>query len=406
MRAIALAVIASGCTGDHAGLRIEPPEVDLVVALDGTARVPLVVTADDSDVTGDVELVLEGTDLGTVGPTGFASNGRTGGRAKIVVRYAGATAEIPVHVRVESRRFIQVPSDAVGWFSRFEVPYEAGLEPGDGAVLPPNLGTLDVHFDAVATDDTHELAITTPDLDLRVFSATTRRIELTRSEWDALSRTARGTTADLTVKSLVAAGGDVRVSRAQIAIAELLLASEVLFTGRATGDEMPQMWSYDLFRGTTEAWTALPAGNCVGCHVAISRDGARIAAGGSVGTAGGGVILNAITKDFTAPPSAAVGNWTSATFDPSGLLVTTNSGALTVRDGTTAMPLASVTPELPAAQPAIAHHRQTLAYVGGPIDLASTQPVQQELRIHEWDPATATLGRPGILVPKREGEFL
>ncbi|HEY5937570.1 MAG TPA: hypothetical protein VIU61_23145, partial [Kofleriaceae bacterium] len=281
MRAIALAMIASGCTGDQVELRIEPREVELVVALDGSAQVPLVVTADDSEVTADVELVLEGVALGTVGPAGFASNGRTGGRARIVARYGGATAEIPVHVRIESRRFINVPSDAPDWFSRIglEVPFEAGLEPGDGAVLPPNLGTLDVHFDAIASDDTHELAITTPDLDLRVFSATTRRIELTRSEWDALSRTARGTTAELTVKSLVAAnlGGDARVTRAQIAIAELFLASEVLFTGRATGEVMPQMWSYDLFRGTTEAWTALPAGNCVGCHVAISRDGARIA---------------------------------------------------------------------------------------------------------------------------------
>src|SRR5262249_14581894 len=82
------------------------------------------------------------------------------------------------------------------------------------------------------------------------------------------------------------------------------------------------------------------------------------------------------------------------------------NGILTVRDGATALPRATLTPALPANQPAISGDGRSLAYVAGPIDPATTNPDTQELRIHDWNAATATLGAPRTLVPRRDGEYL
>jgi hypothetical protein len=63
-----------------------------------------------------------------------------------------------------------------------------------------------------------------------------------------------------------------------------------------------------------------------------------------------------------------------------------------------------------ASQPTVARNGRALAYVTGPMDSvtapASPQPIPQELRIHDWNPATATLGEPIILAPAADGVFV
>lgn len=420
MRPACLVVLlaSAGCTtSPDTPLRFEPEALQLTVDLDAPgAPLPLRILAGDTDVTAEAQLTLRGAPLGTVDAAGFTSDGRTGGRAEIVATLDGATGTLPVRVVLRSTRLLDAPAQLPGWFAaaRDELG-EASLEPGDGAVLPPNLGRLDVHFAAAATDDAHELALLGPELDLRVYAAgpaAARTIELTPAEWDAVTRTSLGQTAELVVRSLASqTPATARRTAARLAITELPFAEEVLFTGKMAVEPVPQIWSYRPARASTERWANGPAGSCLGCHIAVSRDGRRIAAGGSIQEAGGpivggGVLLDARTRYYTAPPSAAVGDWVSAAFDPGGDLVTTNKGVMTLRDGATALPRATLTPALPANQPAISPDGRALAYVAGPIDLSTTQPSTRELRIHDWDAATATLGASRTLVPAREGAFL
>ena len=408
-----LIVFSTGCLEEAAPLRFEPAELELTVELDAPARAPLRVLAGDADVTAEVTLALDGAPLGSVDATGFASDGRTGGRATIVATRGGEAATLPVRVVLRSTRFIDAPPGAAGWFDAArDLDADAALEPGDGAVLPANLGRLDVHFVA-GVNDTHEVAVLGPELELRVFGrgdAAARRVELTAAEWDAIARTSRGGAADLVVRSLSSANpAEARRTAARLAIAELAFPAQVLFTGRPA-PELPQLWTYELATASTERWASGPNGNCLGCHVALSRDGRRLAAGGSIDTAagpvGGGLLVDTRTRYYAAPPSAAVGVWISAAFDPGGALVTAANGILTVRDGATALPRATLTPPLPANQPAISTDGRSLAYVAGPIDPATTNPNTQELRIHDWDAATATLGAPRTLVSRRDGEYL
>jgi hypothetical protein len=135
----------------------------------------------------------------------------------------------------------------------------------------------------------------------------------------------------------------------------------------------------------------------------MSRDGSRLAVG-NVDL--NGVIVNRATRYFMSTPGPTVGVWNAATFDPGGALVTAFTGTLTLRDGTTALPVKTLPTELPAAQPAISPDGRLLAHVAGPIDPVTTQPINQELSVHDWDAATGTLGPARVLVSAHGGDWV
>lgn len=418
MRASLIALGLVGCVStSEPELRIEPLGLELEVGLDAAATLPirLVVVQDGvaSEVDGDARWTLEGDDLGRVDGDGFTSDGRTGGRATISATFGSMAASLPVHVKITSRRADLAPAAAETWFALatdIRSDDAAALEPGDGAVLPPNLGRLDVAFAAIDSDDVHEVTLRGPDLDLRVVmpaSPGPRQIELTAAEWDAVSRTSRGKGVDLVVRSLCSAEpNQAREANAHLTIADLAFPRTVLFTGKGTTDTLPKMFAYDTATANVGPWMNTPATDCVGCHVAVSRDGTRVVAGGRINGVGGSFILDTAAKTIMSPPSVDIGFFQAAAFDPTGALVTTNGSVMTVRDGTNAQPIATLTTDIPATQPSIAHDGQALAYVGGALDPVTTQPAPAELRIHSWHLPTATLGAPRVLLAKRPGQFL
>lgn len=409
---IAIALVLSGCMGiDASGeLSVQPATLEVDAELGVPRRVSFKVFAGNTEVTADATYSLVGAPLGGVDATGFATFATRGGRASIVITHDGETTRLPVRVVLRGRRYNGAPADAPQWFREgTETIIDAALEPGDGAVIPPNLGRLDVHFAADDFEDVHELAVTSSDLDIRVYSVGApgaRTIELTPAEWRAIAETSLGSDVDLAVRSLrVISRKTIRTARATLRIAELPFAREIMFTGR-TGTELPQMWTYDVVAAKTAAWMPdLPAGSCLGCHVAISKDGNRIAAGGSNGSVGGGVILDRTSRSFTAPYNAA-NTWIAASFDPSGSLLSTTQGQLTWRDGLTATPIKDIATDVPASQPTVSNDGRLLAYVGGPIDAATTNPITQELRIHDWSAATGQIGTGRVLVAPVPGETL
>jgi hypothetical protein len=399
-----------GCMGTPADpvLRIEPAEIDVDVELGVPRTVPIEVFADGERITATV--ALEGAALGSVDANAFVASGSIAGRAQLAATYAGVTSRAPVRVKLHVQRFVNAPAEAPQWFrAATETIVDAALEPGDGAVLPPNLGRLDVHFAAADTDDLHELSVTAPDLDLRVYAAGApgaRTIALTPMEWFAIAESNLGAAAQLDVRSMrTSAREHVRASGALLAIAELPIARELMFTGRVGGStDQAQMWSYELAAARTTPWIAnMPAGNCLGCHVALSKDGRRIAAGGSVGGVGSGLVMDVWTRTYAATPSAAIGNWIAAAYDPFGNLVSTSQGRMTIRDGTTALPLHQVATEIPAGQPAVSNSGELLAFAGGPIDSYTTNPAQLELRVQPYSP-NGVLGPSRVLVEQVAGE--
>jgi len=412
MRGILAILAVTGCyVGDPPGaLRVEPAELDLTVDLDAASPVVFQVLSDSGDVTTSAKYTMTGAPLGTVAADGFHSNGRTGGRATVTVTLGEATTTFPVHVTLHGSRN-DAGAGVPGLFAMAApVVADTDLEPGDGAVMAPNLAGLEVAIDPPAGDDLHDVEFLGPDLELHVYGAG-GAATLNAAEWDAVSRTSRGNAVELIARTLASANPTTsHVVSVHVAVADLPLTSEVLFAAAHTGDPAAQIWSYNPTRGSTLAWETGAAAAGV-TDLASSRDSLRIAASGiadpTINPVGSGTVLDVASRAAVAPPSPQVGSWTGAAFQPDRSLVTANAGVLTVRSGDTALPVANVTLDVPASQPAVARNGQALAYVTGPLDAvtdpAAPQPTLQELRVSTWDAATTTLGPPVVIAPATDG---
>jgi WD40 repeat protein len=404
---VGIGLAACGVSMSDAPLRIEPATARLAIELGAPPpTASFRVFSGDVDVTSDVAWSLDGAPLGPAGAE-LHSDGLTGGAARLVASYRAQSAAAMLEARVRSRRSVAgARPDAPALFAAAQdVAVDAALEPGDDAVLPPSLGHLEVDFAADAADDLHEIALVGPYLDVRIYQpgqAGPRRAELTATEWKAVARTSRGTSAELIVRSLPGvAPATAHTASAHLAIADRDVTGALIFA--AVPDQpnaTASLWRYDLATANTAHWYQGANGGCVSCHVALSNDGRRLAAatipaGSSDIT---GVIFDTTTR-VKLSDDGVVPRWSSAAFEPSGRLVTTWLGAMTLRDGTTAAPIATLPIESNANQPAIARDGRSLAY-SVPDDPTFPDAIGAEIRIRAFDAATATLGAARVLVPR------
>ncbi len=399
----------TGCTAtlDMGQLRVDPPALDLDVVLgEPPPQVALRVYEGIRDVTDTATFA---TPLGTFSGGMFTSDGHSGGAATIAVTAGEMTASVPISVTVHGIRFTGgLPADASTWLApgNDQIVTEP-LDPADGAVLPPNLGGLDVDFGAYDDDDVHEIALTAPYLDLHVYAPGvpgSRHIALTSDEWAAAASTAHGGTATLEVRSTHSGGGaPVHVMSSQLAIADLamgtLVFSGVPIDAAGNGTALPQLYRYDPRMARVDSFLASATGGCIGCHISISADGTRIASAGSADASGAlvGLIIDAKTPSLLAVGDPA-SPWSTSAFDPSGALVTSyqTDGRLFLRDGTTGAVTATLAIGETGAAPAISPDGKWLAYVVN--DPTTMSFVGTTLRLRTWNAATAAVGPPITLV--------
>jgi len=359
-------------------LRTEPTALDIDVSLgEPTPASLLRVLIGESDVTTSARLAIDDPSIGTLAGATFTVDGYRGGVATITVEVGSISTTVPVAVRIHGVRFMDgVPAAASNWLAPGnDVAAAFAIEPGDGAVLPPGLGKLEVDFDADDADDVHEVSLTSPYADIHVFAPNTtgpRHIELTPDEWRVIASTNRGGASALDVRSTVAGGGaPVHVISAQLELADLD-PSSLVFGGAAadaTGTliSTPQLYRYDLPTAAIDPFVLEPSDGtgCIGCHIAVSPDGTRIAAAGKATAAGTivGMIIDTGTRTVTTV--ADTSPWNTGVYDPGGRLVTsfTTTGELTLRDGATAAVIATLALGEPAAGPAISPDGHSLAYV-------------------------------------------
>lgn len=397
-------------------LRVEPPAIAFTIAPGEQAGVTLhayVGAGDEREVTAEASFAFAGTALGAIAGNRFTSDGATAGSATLAVTYDGLVATVPVEVDLRGRRLVDgVPASAPDAFAAAtQLTRAAALDPGDGAILPPDLDRLEVKYPAGGAGSLERLVITAPHLHLEIYApGAAGQVSLTSAEWRAISSTARGVPFALDAASLEAGATSSHVSTAQLAVADLDLDT-VLFGGRLGATDDPTLWRYEPITASVQPF-AIAGHTCVGCHIAASPDGTRIAAGALVpGTAEGatGFIADALQGTVMAEADAGA-PWLTGSFDPSGRLVTAWEGALTLRDGATGAPLAPVATGEPASAPTISADGK-LAYVtldqGGE---ASSFPLGNALHVRPWDPAAGTVGAPlelardpggtGVLLPQ------
>ena len=414
-------MVATGCGAFvDAGppvLRVEPAAIDLDVDLalpPPTAAIrvfALGLDGREADVTAAATLRLDGAALGSLGGAGLTSDGVTGGVATIQITYEAATAAIPAAAHVHGRRVVDgTPAGAVAAFAAAaRTPFDAQLDPPDGAVIPSGLGRMVLGFVANDLDNAHEVRVTAPELELVIVApgvAGPRTIELAPREWSAIARTARGGQIQLEVASLrstapaVARVATVGLDLADLDPSALLVSGVAGVTGPVTDVDRPSLWRYDMHAGSVASMFRNPAGACIGCHLAVSPDGARIAALIVSPTA---PLLNGVVVDARAgtvlaqSDGASATPWATAAFDPkTGALLAAWQGGLALRDAATGAVLAPIAMTEPAAAPAISPDGAQLAYVtlDAGLGAAASQPAGNALHARPWSAAQRAVGPP------------
>jgi len=258
-------------------------------------------------------------------------------------------------------------------------------------------------------DNAHEVRITAPGLELAILApgvAGPRTIELAPREWSAIARTARGGQIQLEVASLQSTAPAVaRVTTVGLDVADLdasaLLVSGVVgVTGPVTDVDRPSLWRYDMHAGSVAAMFRNPAGACIGCHLAVSPDGARIAALIVSPTA---PLLNGVVVDARAGTVLAQSDGASATpwahrrvRSEDRRAARRVAGRPALRDAATGAVLAPIAMTEPAAAPAISPDGALLAYVtlDAGLGAAASQPAGNALHVRPWDAAQRAVGPP------------
>ena len=252
--------------------------------------------------------------------------------------------------------------------------------------------------------DTHRVHITAPYLDVEVDAPGPSAITLAPNQWQAVARTARGGAINVDIASLQS--GAPAIAQVQTATYRIgdTDASSILF-GAIVGTDFQVLARYDMKTATTRALFSGPEGGCVGCHVSISADGTRIAAGvPSTAGGGAGVLFDAANGTILATSDATPdAPWNAAAFDPSGALIaTTRTGGLAVRDAATAAMIQPIAIDELATSPAVSPDGRALAYtVADVAGQTIANPMGAALHVRPWNVATAAIGTP--IEPVRDG---
>jgi hypothetical protein len=419
-----IAWAGAGCVAevdDWMQLRVEPAfaALDLDLATLGGAPPPEIAfrvigvdrDGDETDVTAWARFEQLDRRLGDFTEGRFTS-ALVAGETRVAVSLDTARRDIPLAVSIRSVRVEPGAGAAPVLFAA--AGDEAGdprVSPAHGAIVPPSLGLFAVRFAAADTDDVHEVRIAAPHLDVRVFAPGApgpRGVELTAAEWNLVRASTRGEGFDLTVRSLATATPlaarrtDGRIGVTDRDVGGALLYGAVPLTPATT--DIAGIWRYDLAAAGAEPWyigADRSDARCVGCHVAVSADGTKVAISTLASDGVAGVVLDATTREQLSVTAPGVTAWTSATFAPGGRILSAMEGVVTIRDELTAAPLGTLPTTGLAIQPAVSPDGGTLAYVTVDDPLIGSEGF--ELVVHQWDAAAATAGKARVVVPRAAG---
>ncbi|MBN8609719.1 MAG: PD40 domain-containing protein [Deltaproteobacteria bacterium] len=364
-------------------LRIDP--LDHVVMLAGGAGQVVEYRAylrdgsgSETEVTSAVSWSTTAIDLGSFAGSTFTTASDRGGRTNIVATYMGMTTSTTLTVQFE--RIIIADGATAETPTRFDGTATAGagpevVYPDDGAMVPPNLGSLELHY-MPNGGDAFELAVTTPDLDLRIYFGCPESVgggciySPSRAVWQTIATAAAGRDPITYQLRSVSAAGEIREGEVRtLAVAQEPITGGLYYWNAGGGSidrfefGVPGARA-ERFIGTGQTG----AGMCVGCH-ALSRDGTRISVGTDIPTTTFQVFDVATrTRIFSLGSGGGFGgfpsqpNFASWAPDSSELVTSFNTG-LSIRNPTTG---AIITDRLgggPSSQPDWSPDGQHIVFV-------------------------------------------
>ncbi|HEY4178540.1 MAG TPA: hypothetical protein VGM90_16950 [Kofleriaceae bacterium] len=296
-----------------------------------------------TEVTDRATFSIADARFGSTSGSSVTATGAGAGTTHVIAQLPGrshlrGTSALAVHVKMTDTSDVDRTTVHAFDSATDEVGCQTSIAyPSDGAVVPSNLGRMDVQF-TDADHDVYRIRLSNAYVDYTLYThdARPQAIDGARWQWFATSR--HHMQVDVAAISSSAPATMCATRARTVDITDADVQGAVYYS--ATGDSAPTRSSlvrHDMVSGHSETMTMAGA-QCVGCH-AISRDGSHMAV--SVDAAGGPGAVYDLTTGTTIPMGTNA-HWTSATFTPDGKqLLTVESGAMNLFDITTGAKLAT-----------------------------------------------------------------
>ncbi|MBX7193443.1 MAG: hypothetical protein K1X94_15415 [Sandaracinaceae bacterium] len=279
-------------------LRIAP--ADQVVMLTGGASQTVEYHAflrdgsgAESDVTGATAWSSTLAGVGSFSGSTFTTASDRGGRTNIVATYMGMTTTTTLTVQLD--RIVIADGATTDTPGRFAGADGAGtgpaiVYPDDGAMFPPNLGGLELHYMPNGAE-AFELVVSTSSVNLRVYFGCPESVgggciyTMERSVWDTVATAASGQDPVTYRLRGVTAAGEIRASAERTMAVAADPITGGLYYWNAGGGSIDR-FEFGVPGARAERFLdqgRAGAAMCVGCH-ALSRDGRRISIGTDIPT--------------------------------------------------------------------------------------------------------------------------
>ncbi len=276
--------------------------------------------------------------------------------------------------------------------------------PADGALIPPNMGTLEFHFLPGTGNTLFEIAFESPNIDLKVYTTCTPVgagcvFSPDAAAWSKLTSATRGASMiTWTVRgSDGTAGGAVGASASQkIGFAAEDIKGGLYYWNAGAGATMRYEFGVSGKNGEMYL-NAMTAGvpTCIGCHE-LSRKGDKIVEGYSIPMPTGFNVYDVATRTPTIQKQGT-GNFFAWAPDGTKLLASTGS-TMVLLDGTSGAALPGGANQ--ATMPTWSPDGSTIVYVretAGQIPVGSPGVSQGQLMTLSWNGSTLLTGK--TLVP-------
>jgi hypothetical protein len=359
------------------------------------------------DVTDDVTWTLGDPLIGSFsGPTFTARGGSAGiSPANATLDILTGTASIEVFVR-NIRVGPMAPPNAPDLFATgTEDPGVApsiAYPPAD-AIVPRNLGDLEMHWRDNFAHDVYELSMVNDHVDLKLYignTGPTGWAGFSTTEWYAASM--GGREISLKIRALTAASPQTIGATApqKLHLTNDDLEGGLYYWASTSASGASGIFRHDFGNPGQPAepfYTNTLAGRCVACH-ALSRNGERMTITYDGGN-GSSTWLDVASQAAMIPHNTEF--WNFAAYSPDGgRLVTSRGGTLSVRDGATGTAIGIIENTGFATHPDFSPTNTFLAYVrtasgAGAADWAFTG---GEIVTVPLDTTTGTWGTPTTIV--------
>ncbi len=344
--AFAISACGPGGRGDgspSAHIEITPADFSTTIT-NGAAVVQdykaTLVDADGnkSDITSQVTFSVADPAFGNWAGQSLTITGGAAGPTKIVASDgAGDTGTTGLTVYVKGVRTDgSAPSNADQLFgSATETPGKAPTiaYPADGIIVPPNLGTFDVHWMDGAGNDLFQVELKNQYIDLIIYTQTSgpAYTSYTVGEWYSLASTHEQLS--LTVAGLnTAAPATKGTSNVQhVDATNETVAGGVYYW---TTEPTQGVYRYDMSTPNMAPSPFFPPGSepttCLGCH-GLSKDGTKMALTLDSGD-GRGTIFNVADRAVLVPYATNAQYWNFATFNAdASKVLTVYQGMMSLR---------------------------------------------------------------------------